>query len=52
MVVLTGQPQAISAIANAVRIARAGLHPHNKPTASFLFLGPTGVGMSPIIIII
>jgi ATP-dependent Clp protease ATP-binding subunit ClpB len=43
-----GQDRAIEAIANAVRIARAGLHPHTKPVGSFLFLGPSGVGKTEL----
>jgi ATP-dependent Clp protease ATP-binding subunit ClpB len=39
-----GQDEAISAVANAVRAARAGLQDPNRPLGSFLFLGPTGVG--------
>ncbi len=39
-----GQNEAISAIANAMRRARAGLSNPNRPLGSFLFLGPTGVG--------
>jgi len=39
-----GQEEAISAVANALRRARAGLSDENRPIASFLFLGPTGVG--------
>jgi ATP-dependent Clp protease ATP-binding subunit ClpB len=39
-----GQEEAISAVSNALRRARAGLSDENKPIASFLFLGPTGVG--------
>jgi ATP-dependent Clp protease ATP-binding subunit ClpB len=39
-----GQDQAIEAVANAVRAARAGLQDPNRPLGSFLFLGPTGVG--------
>jgi ATP-dependent Clp protease ATP-binding subunit ClpB len=41
---VVGQQEAVGAISNAVRIARAGLHPHSKPLGTFLFLGPTGVG--------
>lgn len=41
---IVGQEQAITAIASAMRRARAGLTPGNRPIASFLFLGPTGVG--------
>jgi ATP-dependent Clp protease ATP-binding subunit ClpB len=39
-----GQEEAISAVANTVRAARAGLGDPNRPIGSFLFLGPTGVG--------
>jgi ATP-dependent Clp protease ATP-binding subunit ClpB len=41
---VVGQEEAISAVANAVRAARAGLQDPNRPLGSFLFLGPTGVG--------
>ena len=39
-----GQEEALTAVANAVRRARAGLQDPNRPIGSFLFLGPTGVG--------
>jgi len=39
-----GQDEAISAVANALRRARAGLSDPRRPIASFIFLGPTGVG--------
>ncbi|NNF38991.1 MAG: ATP-dependent chaperone ClpB [Gemmatimonadetes bacterium] len=39
-----GQPEAITAVSNAVRRARAGLQDPNRPVGSFIFLGPTGVG--------
>ncbi|MFZ2201856.1 MAG: AAA family ATPase, partial [Microgenomates group bacterium] len=39
-----GQEEALKAVANAVRRSRAGISEQNKPIASFLFLGPTGVG--------
>jgi ATP-dependent Clp protease ATP-binding subunit ClpA len=39
---VVGQDGAIAIIANAVRLARAGLRPHDRPTGVFLFLGPTG----------
>jgi len=45
---VVGQPEAISAIANAVRLGRAGLHSQSRPIASFLFLGPTGVGKTEL----
>jgi ATP-dependent Clp protease ATP-binding subunit ClpB len=41
---VVGQDDAIEAVANAVRAARAGLQDPNRPLGSFLFLGPTGVG--------
>ena len=41
---VVGQDEAIEAVANAVRSARAGLQDPNRPLGSFLFLGPTGVG--------
>jgi len=43
-----GQDQAVKAIANAVRRARAGLNDENRPLGSFLFLGPTGVGKTEL----
>lgn len=39
-----GQDEALTAVANAVRMQRAGLTPENRPIASFMFLCPTGVG--------
>src|SRR5438093_539345 len=39
-----GQPEALAAVANAVRRARAGLQDPDRPTGSFILLGPTGVG--------
>jgi ATP-dependent Clp protease ATP-binding subunit ClpB len=39
-----GQDDAVKAVANAVRAARAGLHDPNRPLGSFLFVGPTGTG--------
>jgi len=41
---VVGQDEALAAIANAVRRSRAGLQDPNRPTGSFIFLGPTGVG--------
>src|SRR5215207_6640216 len=41
---VVGQDQALAAVANAVRRARAGLQDPNRPVGSFIFLGPTGVG--------
>lgn len=43
-----GQDEAIHAVANAVRRARAGLQDQNRPIGSFLFLGPTGVGKTEL----
>jgi ATP-dependent Clp protease ATP-binding subunit ClpB len=43
-----GQPEAIRAVANAVRRARSGLSDPNRPIGSFLFLGPTGVGKTEL----
>jgi ATP-dependent Clp protease ATP-binding subunit ClpB len=43
-----GQDEAISAVANAVRRARAGLQDPNRPLGSFLFMGPTGVGKTEL----
>ncbi|MFT5136251.1 MAG: ATP-dependent Clp protease ATP-binding subunit ClpB [Arenicella sp.] len=43
-----GQHQAISAVADAIRRTRAGLSDPNRPSGSFLFLGPTGVGKTEL----
>jgi len=43
-----GQRQAVVAVSNAVRRARAGLNDENRPLGSFLFLGPTGVGKTEL----
>ncbi|HEY2990696.1 MAG TPA: ATP-dependent chaperone ClpB [Candidatus Binatia bacterium] len=45
---VVGQEEAIHAVANAVRRARAGLQDPNRPIGSFLFLGPTGVGKTEL----
>ncbi len=45
---VVGQDEAISAVANAIRRSRAGLGDPNRPTGSFLFLGPTGVGKTEL----
>ena len=45
---LIGQKAAVQAVANAVRRARAGISDPNRPTGSFLFLGPTGVGKTEL----
>ena len=41
---VVGQDTAIKSVANAIRRSRAGISDENKPIASFLFIGPTGVG--------
>ncbi|WP_026146662.1 ATP-dependent chaperone ClpB [Zestomonas thermotolerans] len=43
-----GQNEAVTAVANAVRRSRAGLADPNRPSGSFLFLGPTGVGKTEL----
>jgi len=43
-----GQKQAVIAVSDAVRRARAGISDPNRPTGSFLFLGPTGVGKTEL----
>jgi ATP-dependent Clp protease ATP-binding subunit ClpB len=43
-----GQDEAITAVSNAIRRARAGLQDPNRPLGSFLFLGPTGVGKTEL----
>jgi ATP-dependent Clp protease ATP-binding subunit ClpB len=45
---VVGQSDALSAVSNAVRRARAGIGYTNKPLGSFLFLGPTGVGKTEL----
>ncbi len=45
---VVGQGEAIEAVANAIRRSRAGLSDPNRPTGSFLFLGPTGVGKTEL----
>jgi ATP-dependent Clp protease ATP-binding subunit ClpB len=45
---VVGQAQAIKAVSNAVRRARAGLQEENRPIGSFMFLGPTGVGKTEL----
>ncbi len=45
---VVGQDEAITAVANAIRRSRAGLGDPNRPTGSFLFLGPTGVGKTEL----
>jgi ATP-dependent Clp protease ATP-binding subunit ClpB len=43
-----GQDEAVEAVANAIRRARAGLSDPNRPIGSFMFLGPTGVGKTEL----
>ena len=45
---VVGQDEAVTAVSNAVRRARAGLSDPNRPSGSFLFLGPTGVGKTEL----
>ena len=45
---LIGQKKAVAAVSDAVRRARAGISDPNRPTGSFLFLGPTGVGKTEL----
>ena len=45
---VVGQDEAVQAVANAVRRARAGLQDPNRPIGSFIFLGPTGVGKTEL----
>ena len=45
---LIGQKEAVKAVADAVRRSRAGISDPNRPTGSFLFLGPTGVGKTEL----
>jgi ATP-dependent Clp protease ATP-binding subunit ClpB len=45
---VVGQAEAILAVSNAIRRARAGLQDENRPLGSFLFLGPTGVGKTEL----
>ena len=45
---VVGQDDAITAVSNAIRRARAGLQDPNRPIGSFIFLGPTGVGKTEL----
>jgi ATP-dependent Clp protease ATP-binding subunit ClpB len=45
---VVGQDSVIRSVANSVRLSRAGLQSPSRPLASFLFLGPTGVGKSEL----
>ncbi|ETV99380.1 ATP-dependent chaperone ClpB [Aphanomyces invadans] len=45
---VVGQMPAVKAVSDCIRMARAGLHAHNRPLGVFLFLGPTGVGKTEL----
>eukprot|EP01130_Rhizamoeba_saxonica_P015555 TRINITY_DN7016_c0_g1_i1.p2 TRINITY_DN7016_c0_g1~~TRINITY_DN7016_c0_g1_i1.p2 ORF type:complete len:782 (-),score=191.60 TRINITY_DN7016_c0_g1_i1:31-2376(-) len=45
---VVGQNEAVKAISNSLRVSRAGLHSHERPMGTFLFLGPTGVGKTEL----
>src|SRR5207344_2819333 len=45
---VVGQKKAVQAVSDAVRRTRAGVADPNRPTASFMFLGPTGVGKTEL----
>ncbi|KLD59971.1 hypothetical protein WP50_14075 [Lactiplantibacillus plantarum] len=45
---VVGQPEAVSAVARAIRRARSGLKDPSRPIGSFMFLGPTGVGKTEL----
>lgn len=45
---LVGQDEAVTGVANAIRRSRAGISEENRPIASFIFLGPTGVGKTEL----
>ncbi|CAI5722527.1 unnamed protein product [Peronospora destructor] len=45
---VVGQEEAVKAVSDCVRLARAGLHAHNRPIGVFMFLGPTGVGKTEL----
>jgi ATP-dependent Clp protease ATP-binding subunit ClpB len=46
---VVGQPQAIKSVSDAIRRARAGISAEDKPIASFIFTGPTGVGKTELV---
>ena len=48
---VVGQDHVVCAVSDAVRISRAGLQAPTRPVASFLFLGPTGVGKVRFVVI-
>jgi ATP-dependent Clp protease ATP-binding subunit ClpC len=45
---IVGQDEAVEAVANAIRVSRAGLRDETRPIGSFIFLGPTGVGKTEL----
>lgn len=45
---VVGQDEVLQVISDSVRLSRAGLNPTTRPIASFLFLGPTGVGKTEL----
>lgn len=45
---VVGQPKAVAAVSDAIRRSRAGISDPNRPTGTFLFLGPTGVGKTEL----
>lgn len=45
---IVGQEEAVRAVANAIRVSRAGLRDEHRPIGSFIFLGPTGVGKTEL----
>ncbi|KDO19258.1 hypothetical protein SPRG_15039 [Saprolegnia parasitica CBS 223.65] len=45
---VVGQADAVTAVSDCIRLARAGLHSHTRPLGVFLFLGPTGVGKTEL----
>ncbi len=45
---VVGQPEAVTAVSDAIRRSRAGLADPNRPSGSFMFLGPTGVGKTEL----
>ena len=45
---VVGQSAAVESISHCVRVSRAGLHKHTRPTGVFLFLGPSGVGKTEL----
>jgi len=45
---VVGQSEAVTTVSDTLRLARAGLHRHNRPMGVLLFLGPTGVGKTQL----